>query len=340
MSHQAMSRYLPIMISIRERLVAFYSRASRTPKTVRGPARWRRRRSGLRRSRSLRRATCSRARGLVVVEHVATGRDGRHVVVGVRRDRAVVGRGINQSRARWSSATADPGERAHLLLAAMAALADEQRLVRALRPIGCPRRCTRSDLPPGPGRVALLGQAGPAWAERPGRAIRTAGDRGPGSRSADVRPPSGRRVAPPSGQRPLLASVTAAPALAHPPARTSTRVDRSRAQTAARTDRFRPRPSVTAGVSRRKAGAGDTSHQTVRPAPGSVLKAGADRTLSRETPAKTPAETPARNARAGANPRTPEPLTPPAPLEGGASLTRSCRGDVPHRARSHTSATG
>ncbi len=151
----------------------------------------------------------------------------------------------------------------------------------------------------------------------------------PRSRTAEVQPPSRRRVAPPSGQRPLLASVTAAPAVAQP---ASAEVDKAQPAARAnggpdRTISSQKRP-VTAGVSPRKGGTGRTlSHQN-RPASAgvSVLKAGADRILSRETPAETPAKTPAKtpapNARAGREPQNPRTLDPPAPLEGGASLTR------------------
>ena len=214
----------------------------------------------------------------------------------------------------------------------MAALADEQRVLEG---VTTERLCAAAgvtDRTYRRARVALLSSG--ELVLRGG-----AGGRGntncweiadPRSRTAEVQPPSRRRVAPPSGQRPLLASVTAPPAVAQP---ASADIDQAQPVARAnggpdRTVSGQNRP-VTAGVSRRKGGAGRTlSHQN-RPASAgvSVLKAGADRTLSRETPAQTPAkprQKPRRPTRARVgNPRTPEPLTPPAPLEGGASLTRS-----------------
>ena len=119
----------------------------------------------------------------------------------------------------------------------------------------------------------------------------------------------------------MLASVTAAPAVAQP---ASAEVHQAQPVARAnggpdRTVSGQNRP-VSAGVSRRKGGAGRTlSHQN-RPASAgvSVLKAGADRTLSRETPAKTPAKTPAPNARAGREPQNPRTLDPPSPPGGGS----------------------
>jgi DnaA N-terminal domain len=212
---------------------------------------------------------------------------------------------------------------ARLLLAAMAALADEQRLVEG---VTTERLCAAAgvtDRTYRRARVALLSS---------GELVLRGGTGGrgntncweiadPRSRTAEVQPSSRRRVAARSGQRPLLARVTAPPAVAQPPS-----ADIDQAQPVARAnggpDRTvsgHDRP-VTAGVSHRKGGAGRTlSHQN-RPASAgvSVLKAGADRTLSRETPAETPAKTPAPSARAGREPQNPRTLDPPSPPEGGS----------------------
>ena len=326
MSHQAIAAVLADHdLSSGERLVAFSlaSFADRENRTRPGtPAAAER--AGLRRSWFLEARDMFVRRGLVVVEQAATGR-GRASTLWLafaetgpwwdgEINPELLEAVLSYSRSRGT---------ARLLLAAMAALADEQRVLEG---VTTERLCAAAGVTDRTYRRARAGLLASGELVLRGGA----GGRGntncweiadPRSRAAEVRPPSLRRVAPPSGQRPLLASVTAPPAVAQPAS-----ADIDQAQPVARansgTDRTvsgHDRP-VTAGVSRRKGGAGRTlSHQN-RPASAgvSVLKAGADRTLSRETPAKTPAETAAPNARAGREPQNPRTLDPPSPPEGGS----------------------
>ena len=203
-------------------------------------------RAGLERSWFLEARDLLVRRGLVVVEQAATGRGRASTLcAAVRRAEGPWWDGeinaelleavLGYSRSRRGTA--------RLLLAAMAALADERRLRRG----GHDRAAVRggrghgSDLPPGPGRAAGLGRVGPAWRDGRTGAIPTAGR----SRTRERALPSvhaaesRRRVAPPSGQRPLLATVTTAPAVAQSRQRgQSMRLNRSRGQTAARTGPF------------------------------------------------------------------------------------------------------
>ena len=330
MSHQAIAAVLAVHdLSSGERLVAFSlaSFADRENRARPGtPAAAER--AALRRSWFLEARDMLVRRGLVVVEQAATGRGRASTLwlpfaetgpwwdgeINPELLEAVLGYSRSQGTAR-------------LLLAAMAALADEQRVVdgvtteRLCAAAGVTDRTYRR------ARVALLAS---------GELVLRGGTGGrgntncweipdPRSRAAEVQPPSRRRVAPPSGQRPLLASVTAPPAVAQP---ASADIDQAQPVARAhggpdRTVSGQNRP-VTAGVSRRNGGASRTLSQQNRPAGAgvSVLRAGADRTLSRETPAETPAQTPAKtpapNARAGREPQNPRTLDPPSPPEGGS----------------------
>ncbi len=271
-------------------------------------------------------------RGLVVVERATTGRGRASTLWLAFAETGPWWEGeVNAELLETVLCYSRSRGTARLLLAAMAALADEQRLVEG---VTTERLCSAAgvtDRTYRRARVALL--ASGELVLRDG-----AGGRGnancweiadPRSRTAEVQPPSRRRVAPPSGQRPLLATVTAAPAVAQS---ASAEVDQGQPVARANTGldgtvSGQNRP-VTAGVSRRKGGAGRTLSQQNRPASAgvSVGKAGADRTLSCETPAetpaqtpaKTPAKTPARNARAGREPQNPRTLDPPSPPEGGS----------------------
>ena len=330
MSHRAIAAVLAVRdLSSGERLVAFSlaSFADRENRARPGtPAAAER--AGLRRSWFLEARDMLVRRGLVVVERAATGR-GRASTLWLpfaeigpwwegEVNAELLETVLCYSRSRGT---------ARLLLAAMAALADEQRLVKGVRTDRLCAAAGVTDRTYRRARAALLSS---------GELVLRGGTGGrgntncweiadPRSRTAEVQPPSRRRVAPPSGQRPLLASVTAPPAVAQPSSG-----DIDQAQPVARpnggpdrTVSGHDRP-VTTGVSRRKGGAGRTlSHQN-RPASAgvSVLKAGADRTLSRETPAKTPAETPAPNARAGREPQNPRTSDPPSPPGGGSVVDK------------------
>ena len=267
-------------------------------------------------------------RGLVVVEQATTGRGRASTLWLVFAETGPWWEGeVNAELLETVLSYSRSRGTARLLLTAMAALADEQRLVEG---VTTERLCAAAgvtDRTYRRARAALLSS---------GELVLRGGTGGrgntncwevtdPRSRTAEVQPPSRRRVAPRSGQRPLLTSVTAAPAVAR-----SASAEVDQAQPAARANGSPDRTvsgqnrPVTAGVSPRKGGTGRTlSHQN-RPASAgvSVLKAGADRTLSRETsaktPAQTPAQTPAPNARVGTEPQNPRTLDPPSPPEGGS----------------------
>ena len=326
MSHQAIAAVLAVRdLSSGERLVAFSlaSFADRENRARPGtPAAAER--AGLRRSWFLEARDMLVRRGLVVVEQAATGRGRASTLWLPFAETGPWWDGeINPELLEAVLSYSRSQGTARLLLAAMAALADEQRVVEG---VTTERLCAAAgvtDRTYRRARAALLSS---------GELVLRGGTGGrgntncweiadPRSRTAEVQPPSRRRVAPPSGQRPLLASVTAAPAVAQP---ASADIDQAQPVARAnggpdRTVSGQNRP-VTAGVSRRKGGAGRTLSQQNRPASAgvSVLKAGADRTLSRETPAETPAKTPAPNARAGREPQNPRTLDPPSPPEGGS----------------------
>ena len=253
-------------------------------------------------------------RGLVVVEQAATGRGRASTLwlpfaetgpwwegeVNAELLEAVLSYSRSQGTAR-------------LLLAAMAALADEQRVLEG---VTTERLCAAAgvtDRTYRRARAALLAS---------GELVLRGGTGGrgntncweiadPRSRAAEVQPPSRRRVAPPSGQRPLLASVTAAPAGAQPG---SAEIDQGQPVARAnsgldQTVSGHDRP-VTAGVSPRKGGAGRTLSQRNRPASAgvSVLKAGADRDTFARNPVTNPGKNPGAQRARGEG--TPEPQNP------------------------------
>ena len=330
MSHRAIAAVLAVHdLSSGERLVAFSlaSFADRENRARPGtPAAAER--AGLRRSWFLEARDMLVRRGLVLVEQAATGRGrARTLWLSFAETGPWWDGEINPELLETVLSYSRSQGTARLLLAAMAALADEQRVLEG---VTTERLCAAAgvtDRTYRRARAALLSS---------GELVLRGGTGGrgntncweitdPRSRTAEVQPPSRRRVAPPSGQRPLLASVTAPPAVAQP---ASADIDQAQPVARAnggpdRTLSSQKRP-VTAGVSRRKGGAGRTLSQQNRPASAGVsgLKAGADRTLSRETPAQTPAETPAQtpapNARAGREPQNPRTLDPPSPPGGGS----------------------
>ena len=128
-------------------------------------------------------------------------------------------------------------------------------------------------------------------------------------------PAAGRRVPPPAGARPLIASVTApvsATSQASPASCNLEAVSPAGKVGQDQTLSLENRPTLT-GVSDRKGGHDQTLSRQNRPIPTGVLdpKGGQDQTLlappEAETPAeravKTPAKTPAPNARAGKEPQ-------------------------------------
>jgi DnaA N-terminal domain len=324
MSHRAIAAVLANHeLSSGERLVAFSlaSFADRNSRARPGtPAAAGR--AGLKRSWFLEARDMLVRRGLVVVEHAATGRGRASTLWLPFADTGPWWDGeVNAELLETVLSYSRSQGTARLLLAAMAALADEQRVLES---VTTERLCAAAgvtDRTYRRARAALL--ASGELVLRGGRGGRGNTNRweiaDPRSHTAEVQPPSRRRVAPPSGQRPLLVSVTAAPAIARP---AGSEIDLV-APASAGPDRIvsgHNRP-VTAGVSPRKGGTGRTPSQQNHPASAgvSVRKGGADRTLSSETPAKTPAETPAPNARAGRDPRNPRTIHPPSPPEGGSA---------------------
>jgi hypothetical protein len=281
-------------------------------------------RAGLKRSWFLEARDRLVRRGLVVVEQPATGRGRASTLWLVFAETGPWWEGevnaelletvLSYTRSRGS---------ARLLLTSMAALADEHRLVEGLT---TERLCAAAGVTDRTYRRARAGLLSSGeLVLRGGR-----GGRGntncwevadPRSRAAEVQPPNLRRVTPPSGQRPLLVSVTGAPAIARP---ASSEIDQGQlvARAHAGPDRTVSGDNgpVTAGVSPRMGSTGRTLSHQDRPASAGVLvgKGGAVRTLCSETPAKTPAETPAPNARGGREPQDPRTVHPPSPPEGGS----------------------
>ena len=326
MSHRAIAAVLASHdLSSGERLVAFSlatfaDRDSRArPGTPAAAGR-----AGLKRSWFLEARDMLVRRGLVVVEHAATGR-GRASTLWLQfADTGPWWEGeVNAELLETVLSYSRSQGAARLLLAAIAALADEQRLVER---VTTERLCAAAGITDRTyrrARAALLSS---------GELLLRGGSAGrgntncweiadPRSPTAEAQSPSRRRVAPPSGQRPLLASVTAASANARP---ASSEIDQrqliARANGGAdRTVSGHKRP-VTPGVSTRKGGTGRTLSHENHPASAGVLvgKGGTVRTLCRETPARTPAETPAPNARGGREPQDPRTVHPPSPPEGGS----------------------
>jgi len=252
-------------------------------------------------------------RGLVVVEQAATGRGRASTLllrfaelgpwwegeINAELFEAVLG----YSRSRGP---------ARLLLAVMAALADEQGVVEGV---------TTERLCAGAGVADRTYRRARATLLASGEVVLHGGPGGrgntncweipnPRARMGATPPAQHRRVPPPAGARPLMATVPVSLAgedqqLVPVPAEIATNADgRADADVKGGQDRTLPgqnRPVLT-GVS--------------------AVKGGQDRTVSGETPAETPAKTPAPNARAGREPQNPRTLHPPNPPEGGSAADR------------------
>jgi hypothetical protein len=289
-------------------------------------------RAGLSRSRYLHDRDRLVRRGLVVVEEAASGRGRASTValpfvtagpwwegeINAELFEAV----LSRSRARGP---------ARLVLAAMAALADEAGAVRGLSGVELCAAAGVDDHTYRRARTQLL---------ESGELILVYRACGRGNTNVwEVRPPDGiaarvgrpaRRAAPPAGARPLLAAVAgAAPhevdAHEGAPANAGWRGGGDGGRVAGAENR-----PVLTGVGEPNGGQDRTvPAQNCPVLPGlSGAKGGQDRTLFDEPPtenpaqtgAENPAENPAANARAGRepqNPRTPE--DPPTPLAGGRS---------------------
>jgi hypothetical protein len=283
-------------------------------------------RAGLSRSRYQQAREQLVARGLVAVDERVTGRGRASAVTLLFADAGPWWDGdinVELCEAVLTYSTARGPER--LLLATMAAVADERGEVRELSTEELCAAAGIADRTYRRARAALLGSGQlklidgvggrgktNVWTVRDPRKI---GD------ARTTRAP--RRVAPPAGARPLVASAGSPLAQEQAPA-----ADVKGGHDRTLTTENCP---VLTGVSARKGG----HDRTVSPKKCPVLtgvsgaKGGQDQTLFElapletpaQTPAKTPAETPAPNACAGSeplNPRTRE--DPPSPPEGGSPL--------------------
>ena len=289
-------------------------------------------RAGLKRSWFLEARELLERRGLVVVEQAATGRERASTLwlpfaeagpwwdgdINAELFEAV----LSYSRAQGA---------ARLLLAAAAALADEQRVVEGVTTRQLCAAAGLSDTTYRRARVALLAS---------GELVLRSGNGGrakancweiadPRACAGEVAPVGRRRDVPPPGQRPLLANVSSAAvtAVQKRPGLEVDEVDsvgQNRLVQAVRGGVERTRSAqnrpVDGGVSRGKGAAGRTLSGEDRPPCGGVLvlKGAAGRTLSAQTPPKTPPKTPPPNARAGSGPQNPN-THPPNPPEGGGA---------------------
>jgi hypothetical protein len=275
-------------------------------------------RAGLARSWFLEARGMLERRGLVVAEHAATGRGRASTLWLAFADAGPWWDGeINAELFEAVLSYSRAQGTVRLLLAAMAALADERRVVESV---------TTSQLCAAAGFSNRTYRRAQAALLASGELVLRQGTGGrgntncweisdPRSGADDIELIARQRVAPPPGQRPLLASVSSAPAIAA----------EQRGGTGAhqvgedlpvegekggqeRTVPGQKRP-VTAGVSGRKGGEDRTLSPANGPASAGVLvgKGGAGRTLFAETPTKT-RQKPRRPPRAGRG--TPEPQNP------------------------------
>ena len=337
MSRQAIAAALAREdLSCGERLVAFSlasfaDRENRArPGTPAAAAR-----AGLARSRFLEARDRLVRRGLVVVERCCErAGSGEHGRAAVRGDGSVVG-GRDQRGAVRGGARLQP----HARPRAAAARRDGGPGKRAGRRRGRHDRAAvrgggggRQDLSAGAGDVAGIGRGGPS------RRIAVVG----GTRTAGRSPTRVLRRARPRRHAPARSAAGGCP-----PADGDRRGASRRTRKTSRRSEPRSCPTpgsgvgavkggqdrtvstqkgpVLTGVSSRKGGQDRTLPEQNRPAVTGVsaVKGGQDRTVSLENPGKNPGRKPRRPTRARVgNPRTPEPLTPPAPLKGGAALTR------------------
>jgi hypothetical protein len=320
-------------------------------------------RAGLARSRFLEARDRLVRRGLVIVEDAASGR-GRASTVALPFAQmgpwweAEINAELFEAALGYSR-TRGP---ARLLLAVMAAMADDQGVVEG---VTTERLCAAAgvaDRTYRRARATLL--ASGEVVLRNGSGGRGNTNRweipDPRTHRGAPQPAGGRRVPPPAGARPLMATV-AAPGTAEEhdvEALPAELVADARGHGVAavkgghdRTVSTRKGPVLT-GVSEAKGGQDRTLPEQNRLVLTGVStgKGGQARTVSPETPAQTPAQTPAPYARAGTGPQNPR-TGPPQPPKGGVTATRSSwrrptsptaavddRGVVP--SSSHRSANG
>ena len=266
-------------------------------------------RVGLARSRFLEardRLVCG---GLLVVEDAASGR-GRASTVALRFAETGPwwGGEINAELCEAVLGYSPTRGPARLLLAVMAALADERGVVEG---VTTERLCAAAgvaDRAYRRARTALLAS---------GEVVLRSGSAGRGNTNCweirdplthrGAQPARGRRVLPPAGVRPLMATVAA------PAAGDQQGVEATPAEVLPG-GRGHGVGVIKGGQDRRPLGQNRPVLTGV-----SAGKGGQDRTLSRETPAQTPAKTRAPNARAGREPQNPSPPSPPSGGSGADS---------------------
>jgi DnaA N-terminal domain len=316
-----------------ERLVAFSlaSFADRDARTLAGtPAAAGR--AGLKRSWFLEARELLERRGLVVVERAGIGRGRASTLwlpfaeTGPWWDGDINAElfetALSYTRARGA---------ARLLLAAVGALADDQRVLEGVTTRQLCAAASLSDTTYRRARSALLASGELVLVSgRGGRGRSNCWEiADPRACAGEAAPVGRRRVAPPAGQRPLVASVSSTAATAarehagsengEVDSRGDDRVVRAVKGGGDRTLSHQNRP-VGGGVSPRNGAADRTLSGENRPAGGGVVvaKGAAGRTLSAETPPETPPKTPPPNARAGKGPQNPR-THPPSPPEGGGA---------------------
>jgi hypothetical protein len=287
-------------------------------------------RAGLARSRFLEARERLVRRGLVVVEDAASGR-GRASTLGLTFADAGPWWEGELNAELFEVVLGHSGTRgpARLLLAALAALSDEAGVVEGVRTERLCAAAGVADRTYRRARVTLLAC---------GEVVLRSGSGGRGNtncweipdprvRRGAIEPPRSRRVPPPAGARPLVATVVthagdytqgieAIPAELVGDAFGHVVAAEEAGQH--RTVSTRNGPVLT-GVSEAKGGQDRTLPGLNRPVVTGVsaAKGGQGRTVSRETPAKTPAKTPAPNAGASREPQNPRTVHPPNPPEGG-----------------------
>ena len=291
-------------------------------------------RAGLARSRFLEARDRLVCRGLVVVADAASGRGRASTLALPFAETGPWWEGeINAELFEGVLSYSATRGAARLLLATMAALANEEGVVEGVM---TERLCAGAGMADrtyrraratllASGEVALRGGSGGRgntnrWEIAHSRA-----------RSRATSPARARRVAPPPGARPIVATVAAPAGDAQDvDALPAEVVSDARSQPVAavkggqdRTVSTQKGPVLT-GVSEPKGGQDRTLPELHGPAVTGVsaVKGGQVRTVSLNTPAKTPAETPALNARAGREPQNPRTIDPPSPPEGGSGADR------------------
>jgi hypothetical protein len=270
-------------------------------------------RAGLARSRFLEARDRLVRRGLVVVEEAASGRGRASTLWLPFAETGPWSDGeINAELFETVLGYSHSRGPARLLLAVMAALADKQGVVEG---VTTERLCAAAgvaDRTYRRARASLLAA---------GEVVLRAGSGGrgntncweipnPRSRPGATPPSPVRRVPPPPGARPLMATVGVS-------------VDREGQDSEAV-----PAELVASARGHADGGIKDGQDRTL---PGqnrpvltgvSAAKGGRDRTVSGETPAKTPAKSPAPSARTGKEPQNPRTNDPPNPPEGGSDADR------------------